>query len=98
MTDMSAPSSVGLAPCKTRSACLFKKRASLPRLFFYSYSSDLDLPLECDDEYWENPDPELAFKQPPGKPSTITYFNCYLQLGAVMGYVLRTIGAEALGV
>jgi hypothetical protein len=54
-------------------------------------SFDLDLPIECDDEYWENPDPNLAFKQPPGKPSTVAYFNSSLQLGHVMGYVLRTI-------
>jgi hypothetical protein len=47
--------------------------------------------LECDDEYWENPDPELAFKQPPDEPSTVTFFNCYLQLGAIMGYALCTI-------
>ncbi|ESK97482.1 hypothetical protein Moror_17661 [Moniliophthora roreri MCA 2997] len=30
---------------------------------------DLELPVDCDDEYWEHEDPTLAFKQPPGKPS-----------------------------
>ena len=28
---------------------------------------------EVDDEYWTNPDPALAFKQPPGKPSKIAF-------------------------
>ncbi|OBZ66208.1 hypothetical protein A0H81_13860 [Grifola frondosa] len=52
---------------------------------------DLDLPLECDDEYWENPDPSLAFKQPPGKPSKVTYFNCGLRLNQILAFALRTI-------
>jgi hypothetical protein len=56
-----------------------------------SSSFDLDFPIECDDEYWENPDPDLAFKQPAGKPSTVSYFNSFLQLGAIMGNVLRTL-------
>ncbi|KAH6899488.1 fungal-specific transcription factor domain-containing protein [Coprinopsis sp. MPI-PUGE-AT-0042] len=33
---------------------------------------DIDLPLEVDDEYWEHPNPALAFKQPEGKPSRVT--------------------------
>ncbi|THH20422.1 hypothetical protein EW146_g919 [Bondarzewia mesenterica] len=30
---------------------------------------DTELPLEVDDEYWENDDPALTFRQPAGKPS-----------------------------
>ncbi|KAI0364475.1 hypothetical protein BV20DRAFT_1039391 [Pilatotrama ljubarskyi] len=52
---------------------------------------DLDLPTECDDEYWAHPDPEQAFKQPPGKPSTITFFNCYIRLHQILAFALRTI-------
>ncbi|KZT67994.1 hypothetical protein DAEQUDRAFT_728533 [Daedalea quercina L-15889] len=52
---------------------------------------DLDLPIECDDEYWENDDPELAFKQPPGKPSLVTFFNCFLRLNQILAFALRTI-------
>ncbi|KAI0819293.1 fungal-specific transcription factor domain-containing protein [Trametes gibbosa] len=52
---------------------------------------DLDLPTECDDEYWSHPDPEQAFKQPPGKPSTITFFNCYIRLHQILAFALRTI-------
>ncbi|KAF8149482.1 fungal-specific transcription factor domain-containing protein [Crassisporium funariophilum] len=47
---------------------------------------DLDLPLECDDEYWE-----LGFKQPSGKPSSITFFNCYLRLMDILAYAMRLI-------
>ncbi|KAI0635504.1 fungal-specific transcription factor domain-containing protein [Trametes polyzona] len=52
---------------------------------------DLDLPTECDDEYWQHPDPEQAFKQPPGKPSTIAFFNCYIRLHQILAFALRTI-------
>ncbi|KAF8971208.1 fungal-specific transcription factor domain-containing protein [Flammula alnicola] len=47
---------------------------------------DLDLPLECDDEYWEH-----GFQQPPGKPSSIAFFNCYLRLLDIMSYAMRLI-------
>ncbi|TCD62493.1 hypothetical protein EIP91_006814 [Steccherinum ochraceum] len=61
---------------------------------------DVELPVECDDEYWEiseNPNPEkshkkiVAFKQPAGKPSKITYFNCFLRLNQILAFALRTI-------
>ncbi|OCH86476.1 hypothetical protein OBBRIDRAFT_737959 [Obba rivulosa] len=52
---------------------------------------DLDLPIECDDEYWFHSDPKQAFKQPPGKPSIITYFNCFLRLKQILAFALRTI-------
>ncbi|KAL1679398.1 fungal-specific transcription factor domain-containing protein [Schizophyllum commune] len=41
---------------------------------------DLDLPIACDDEYWETGDPATAFKQPPGHPSKVEFFNHYLKL------------------
>ena len=54
-------------------------------------SFDVDLPVECDDEYWTNPDPNLAFKQPEGKPSTVVFFNCALRLTQIHAFALRTI-------
>ncbi|TFY62801.1 hypothetical protein EVJ58_g3648 [Rhodofomes roseus] len=51
----------------------------------------LDSHRECDDEYWENDDPELAWKQPPGKPSLVTFFNCFLRLNQILAFALRTI-------
>ncbi|KAE9400224.1 hypothetical protein BT96DRAFT_919621 [Gymnopus androsaceus JB14] len=54
---------------------------------------DVDLPLECDDEYWEQTDPELAFQQPPGQPSTMSYWICFMKLMNIMESVLQTIYA-----
>lgn len=39
-----------------------------------------EYPLEVDDEFWENDDPQLAFQQPPDKPSTVAAFNLWLRL------------------
>ncbi|TBU65203.1 fungal-specific transcription factor domain-containing protein [Dichomitus squalens] len=52
---------------------------------------DIDLPTECDDEYWTNPDPELAFKQSPGQPSKVAFFNCALRLHQILAFAMRTI-------
>ncbi|KIJ14786.1 hypothetical protein PAXINDRAFT_78504 [Paxillus involutus ATCC 200175] len=52
---------------------------------------DLDLPVECDDEYWEDPNPEQAFKQPPDKPSTMSFFISFLKLNHILAFALRTI-------
>ncbi|PCH36860.1 hypothetical protein WOLCODRAFT_127757 [Wolfiporia cocos MD-104 SS10] len=52
---------------------------------------DLDLLLECDDEYWTNSDPGLVFKQPQGKPSYIEYFNYLLRLSQILVGAQRTI-------
>jgi hypothetical protein len=54
-------------------------------------SIDTDLPTECDDEYWEHPDPQRAFKQPPGKPSTITFFVYLLKLQRIITLAQRTL-------
>ncbi|KAH7921041.1 hypothetical protein BV22DRAFT_1039127 [Leucogyrophana mollusca] len=52
---------------------------------------DIDLPAECDDEYWEHPDPTKAFQQPPNKPSVLSYFVNNLKLSHILAYALRTI-------
>ncbi|TBU33907.1 fungal-specific transcription factor domain-containing protein [Dichomitus squalens] len=52
---------------------------------------DLDLPLEVDDEYWENEDPELAFRQPEGKPSLVSGFVQWIKLSHVVAYALKTL-------
>ncbi|KAK0433522.1 hypothetical protein EV421DRAFT_1741508 [Armillaria borealis] len=38
-------------------------------------SIEIDVPTECDDEYWVHPDPQQAFKRPLGKPSTVSFLN-----------------------
>lgn len=54
-------------------------------------SFDLDLPVECDDQYWTHPDPDKAFKQPVGKPSYMSYFISFLKLNQILAFALRTI-------
>ncbi|KAJ3506007.1 hypothetical protein NLJ89_g7113 [Agrocybe chaxingu] len=52
---------------------------------------DLDLPIDCDDEYWEHPDPAQRFKQPPTKPSLITSFILQLKLNKILAICIRMI-------
>lgn len=59
-------------------------------------SFDLDLPAECDDEYWSPPDPKDAFKQPPGKPSEMSFFIAYLKLSQILAFALRTIVSNSV--
>ncbi|KDQ57491.1 hypothetical protein JAAARDRAFT_58100 [Jaapia argillacea MUCL 33604] len=54
---------------------------------------DTEFPLEVDDEYWEHEDPDLAFKQPPGKPSLVTAFNFWVRLSQIKAFALRTLWA-----
>ena len=39
-----------------------------------------EYPLEVDDDFWENDNPQLAFVQPRDKPSTVITFNLWLRL------------------
>ena len=58
---------------------------------FFCASFDLDLPAECDDEYWSTSDSKDAFKQPAGKPSKMSYFIAFLKLSQILAFALRTI-------
>ncbi|KAK7005716.1 Zn(2)-C6 fungal-type domain-containing protein [Favolaschia claudopus] len=73
-----------------RTVCSFLGRPSAVHVEDY----DCDLPLEVDDEYWEHPDPNQAFKQPPGKPSLLTYFVCHIRLCEILGSTLRRLYAS----
>ncbi|KAJ7137427.1 hypothetical protein C8R43DRAFT_848774, partial [Mycena crocata] len=55
---------------------------------------NVGLPLPVDEEYWENPDPEQAFKQPPGKPSLITYFVHLIRLCQLLDSTIRWLYAS----
>ncbi|KAF8992800.1 fungal-specific transcription factor domain-containing protein [Cyathus striatus] len=52
---------------------------------------DLDMPVECDDEYWEHPDPKQRFKQPKHVPSTAAYFTRCLRLTKILSFAMSTI-------
>ncbi|KAJ4468800.1 fungal-specific transcription factor domain-containing protein [Lentinula aciculospora] len=48
---------------------------------------DLELPMECDDEYWENENPA----QPPGVPSSVSFFVHYCKLMEILGFSQRVL-------
>ncbi|KAJ7747317.1 fungal-specific transcription factor domain-containing protein [Mycena metata] len=73
-----------------RTICSFLGRSSAIHVEDY----DVELPLEVDDEYWEHPDPEMAFRQPAGKPSVLTYFVCHIRLCEILGSTLRRLYAS----
>ncbi|KAF7328632.1 Zn(2)-C6 fungal-type domain-containing protein [Mycena sanguinolenta] len=52
---------------------------------------DADLPIECDDEFWENEDPARAFIQPADKPALSSFFNCYLRLNNIFAVGLKML-------
>ncbi|KAF9068619.1 fungal-specific transcription factor domain-containing protein [Rhodocollybia butyracea] len=52
---------------------------------------DLDLPIDCDDEYWVQENPEDCFKQPPDKPSKITFVIRFIEASVILSHALRTI-------
>ncbi|EAU83086.2 hypothetical protein CC1G_11170 [Coprinopsis cinerea okayama7 len=54
---------------------------------------DVDLPVECDDEFWDTEvdDPENAFKQPAGRPSLIAGFRCQIQLTEIAEKMLKSL-------
>ncbi|CAA7260649.1 unnamed protein product [Cyclocybe aegerita] len=47
---------------------------------------DVGPPLDCDDEFWET-----GFHQPPGKPSTVAFFNTYLRLTDILASAMRLV-------
>ncbi|KAF7309737.1 Zn(2)-C6 fungal-type domain-containing protein [Mycena indigotica] len=50
---------------------------------------DVNLPIECDDQYWE--DPLRPFEQPVGIPSKITFFNCLMTLNHLLAFSLKML-------
>ncbi|KAI0073070.1 hypothetical protein K474DRAFT_1667005 [Panus rudis PR-1116 ss-1] len=73
--------------CMDRSVSMIVGRA----LAIRDEDIDLDFPVECDDEYWVIKGNEVKFRQPPGKPSKIAYFNCMIRLHQIIAFALRTI-------
>jgi hypothetical protein len=55
------------------------------------HSFDIDLPIECDDEYWYPEDTTLAFKQPLGKASRTSYFIQAIRLRLIHLRVMRRL-------
>lgn len=92
--DRITSTSLGRSPC-TRDEeyviTLLSFRLFWPCSHAYFLSFDVDLPLEVDDEYWEHPDINLAFRQPTGKPSLVTAFNSWIRLTQITAFAVRTL-------
>ncbi|KAL0577502.1 Gypsy retrotransposon integrase-like protein 1 [Marasmius crinis-equi] len=52
---------------------------------------DLELPIECDDEYWQNADPEKAFVQPHGQPPRVSFFIATIKLCEILSFLMKTM-------
>ncbi|KAI0682882.1 fungal-specific transcription factor domain-containing protein [Cytidiella melzeri] len=52
---------------------------------------DLDLPVECDDEYWIQTETTVHFVQPLDKNPTVAFFNCFLRLNQIQAFAMRTV-------
>jgi hypothetical protein len=52
---------------------------------------DTDLPIDCDDEYWECDGSDHPFQQPAGKPSHIAYLVHYIKLKLVHLRAMRSL-------
>ncbi|KAJ7278920.1 fungal-specific transcription factor domain-containing protein [Mycena rebaudengoi] len=50
---------------------------------------DLEPPIECDDDYWE--DPYHPFEQPEGLPSKIAFFNTLMRLNHILAFSLKAL-------
>lgn len=52
-------------------------------------SLDIDLPADCDDIHWYDENPEVTFRQPPGKPSQLAFFTASLKLSNILSNAFR---------
>ncbi|CAA7269975.1 unnamed protein product [Cyclocybe aegerita] len=52
---------------------------------------DVDMPIDCDDEYLDHPDTEQESKQPSGQPSLISAFILQIKLMQILIYCIRGI-------
>jgi hypothetical protein len=76
-------------PSMTKSKCSISTQHTHTHAL--SPSFDVDLPADCDDDYWENENPLLMFKQPPGKPSKVSFFISLIKVQQILASALRTI-------
>jgi hypothetical protein len=81
---------------RMRSGCFLICFISWVSIKSTSSSYDVELPIECDDEYWDHPDLALNFKQPSGKPSSMSFFLCYLRLHDILAAAMRTLVSSCM--
>lgn len=52
---------------------------------------DVGLPTDCDDEFWDHPDPDKRWKQPDGIPSKISFFISHINQTTILARAQRTL-------
>ena len=82
---------LGRPCCIHDEECVDKAMAQMCIDSHVQHSFDVDPMTEVDDEYWSSPDPALAFKQPPGKPSKIAFANHLMRIFKILAFASRTI-------
>lgn len=63
----------------------------VPSSSYHRFSYDLELPIDCDDEYWPADDNSGGFRQPLGKPSKLTVFILMIKLYHIQVDMIRAI-------
>ncbi|KAJ7136881.1 fungal-specific transcription factor domain-containing protein [Mycena epipterygia] len=53
-----------------------------------AYDFDVEMPIICDDDYWNAPIPIFS---PPNKPSVVAFFNSMLQLNHILSFSCSTL-------
>ncbi|KAJ7655929.1 fungal-specific transcription factor domain-containing protein [Mycena rosella] len=54
-----------------------------------SHEFDVDLPVQCDDEYWKAAPHNAAYCQPPETPSSVDFFTSLLKLNQIVMLALK---------
>src|SRR5258705_13435625 len=80
-----------VGPVQFRRKSMYLHSNFSPRPVSWIPSFDLDLPKDCNDEYWDNEDPTKRFQQPEGVPSRLTAFILLIKLMRILSVTLRTI-------
>ncbi|KIY62788.1 hypothetical protein CYLTODRAFT_494407 [Cylindrobasidium torrendii FP15055 ss-10] len=52
---------------------------------------DTDYPIDCDDEFWDHPDPLQNFKQPENRASKLSYFIAMVKLTVIKLTIHRAL-------
>jgi hypothetical protein len=89
LADSLVSAAVGRPPAIELSEYVDQQARRLDLHDSYRFSLDLELPIDCDDEYWGNLDPDLAFKQPAGIPSRVSFFCAMVELIKIHQVVQR---------
>ncbi|KAJ7697817.1 hypothetical protein B0H17DRAFT_1006945 [Mycena rosella] len=56
-----------------------------------THDVDLDLPVRCDDQYWEASPRNAAFCHPPNTPSLVDFFTSFLKLNNILSFTLKIL-------